>query len=82
MSTAVPGILQAIQKTRKIRKECEYTPEERAVLGKYKEEYKSKTTTEEREMLLRTRILVDIFNHWHTQNVDLSPEEGHTRIKV
>jgi hypothetical protein len=83
MSTAIPAILEALRlKTRKPRKECEYNVEERAVLDKYKKQYKAKTSAEEREMMLRNYILVDIFNHWHAKGIDLSEEEVPIRMKV
>ena len=63
-------------------KGCQYNVEELKVLGKYKDEYKSKTTHQEREGLLRSKIFVDIFNHWDSQNIPLSGPEINQRAKV
>jgi len=69
MATSGPAItgqviMQALQKKGcKIRKECQYNSEERTILGKYKEELRKKTTHEDRDILMRNHILVDIFNY-------------------
>lgn len=90
MSTQIPEPLQAAfqkaieKKTTKKRKDSEYTSEERDVLGKYKEEYKNRTTTDERESLFQNHILVDMFTHWfHKGEIseDMEEEVGN-RIKV
>jgi len=71
MATSGPAIMgqvivQALQKKgRKISKECQYNSEEWTILGKYKEEYRKKTTHEDRDILMRNHILVDIFNYWY-----------------
>jgi hypothetical protein len=86
MSTEVdlPAVLQKIRdQAGKTRKGCQYTNEEKAILGKYKEEYRALTTHEDRDLLLRNKILVDIFNHWfRKEQVMPSPEEIVTRRKV
>lgn len=83
LTTQLPTALASIQPhARKTRRECSYNEEERALLGKYKKEYKSKTIHQEREMLLRNYILVDIFNHWSTKNVKLDEMEVHKWTKV
>ncbi|KAF8816594.1 hypothetical protein BYT27DRAFT_7248032 [Phlegmacium glaucopus] len=90
MNTAFVAPLQAAllesitKKIRKPRKESQYTPEEKKVLGKYKEEYRRKINTDERYDLFRQHILVDIFNHWYSKGVvsaDISEGEASERIK-
>jgi len=77
------SILQTIQeKARKTRKECQYTEEERTVIGKYKSEYRKLTTRDGRADLFKTKILVDIFNYWDNRQEDLQEEATNTRIKV
>lgn len=82
--TPTPNIaLQLIQaNTRKTRKECQYSREERGVINKYKQEYRDLTTTRERANLFQTKILVDIFNFWDSRKEDLADEAGQRRIKV
>ena len=91
MSTLVPAALhEAFQKglekkKAKERKDSEYTREERAVLGKYKDEYKNQTTPEKRDSLLTNHILVDIFNHWYNNGVieaNIPEDEVLVRVKV
>lgn len=78
----MPSDLTLPQKTRNPRKGTIYTPEERAVLAQYKQEYCSTPTREERHALLRTKILVDIFNYWSGNGVIFTPAETHSRMKV
>jgi hypothetical protein len=69
----------------KPRNKSLYTTEEKSVLGKYKDEYRKKTTTEERHNMLRNHILVDIFNYWSNKgevNIDICAEDLSQRIKV
>ena len=83
INTENPVLLTALQgKARKTRKECEYSTEERSVLAKYKDQYRHKTTSGDRALLLRNHILPDIFNFWHNQGVTLDAEETPKRIKV
>jgi hypothetical protein len=91
MTTQIPAALQAAfqkgaeKKKPNDRKDSEYSPEERRVIGVYKEEYKSKTTTDERDSLFKSHILVDIFAHWfHNQEIleTISEEEVGKRVKV
>jgi hypothetical protein len=51
-------------KARKPRKDCQYSPDEMQVIGKYKEEYRQQTTRHARANVIRTKILVDLFNYW------------------
>jgi hypothetical protein len=79
----VNPITQALEpKARQPQKGCQYNAEERAVFGKYKEEYRSKTSHQEREVLLRQNIFVDIFNYWQSQNVPLNGTDINQRAKV
>src|SRR5271155_1295887 len=83
MSTEFPAALQAVQKTgRKPRKGCEYTVEERVLLGHYKEQYRSKTTAGERRSIIQTQILVAIFNYWDSKGIVPDAEDTQDRIKV
>lgn len=89
MNIAAPfqaTFLDAVQKkTRKPRRQSEYTVEERAVLGKYKDEYRRMSNVEERDALFRNHILVDMFNYWYGKGIvcgDISEEDTAVRIKV
>ena len=68
-------------KPRKPRKQSEYSTQERSIMSKYKEEYKAKTG-KERENVLRGKVLVDIFNFWHSKGVELDEPETEKRITV
>lgn len=57
-----------IPTTRQPRKGALYSREEIKVISKYKEEYKEQTTKTLRAHVLRTKILVDIFNYWLEQD--------------
>jgi hypothetical protein len=75
----LPRIQETFQKG---RKDCKYTVEERKVIGKYKNEYKKATNRAERAMLMKNKILVDIFNYWYSQGLELDEGESEKRIKV
>jgi len=67
----------------KPRRGSRYTEAERKVLSKYKDEYRSKTTAQEREQLLKQKVLVDIFNYWFSKEGTFpSEEESKQRVKV
>jgi hypothetical protein len=68
-------------KQRKPRKESAYSKEEKSILGKYKDEYKSKTARE-RQNVLRGSILVDIFNYWQDKGIALDADEMEKRVTV
>jgi hypothetical protein len=72
-----------IPTAKKPRRGAFYSREEITVLSKYKEEYKDQTTKPLRANVLRTKILVDIFNYWDVQGT-LPLEEGQCgeRVKV
>jgi hypothetical protein len=71
------------RKIRKARQACHYTAEEREVFNKYKEEYRSQTTKEQRGHILKTQILPDLFNYWTNDGaVPLSDAEACKRVKV
>lgn len=79
----MPCVTEAQAKPRKVRKECSYTTEERAILAKYKEEYLATTSHQQRDQLLRGEVFCDMFNYWHGRDgVDLTEEETSTRQKV
>jgi hypothetical protein len=70
------------ERSRKPRKESKYTREERAVIGKFKKEYRRLTTREGRADLFQTKILPAIFNYWDIHEIDVNGEVGDNRIKV
>jgi hypothetical protein len=84
MATEIAAVAQILQKKKRkeIRKGCTYSKEELAVLLPYKEQYRSKTSHDDRDKLLRSSILVDIFNHWLSNGVDLTEVEVRKREKV
>lgn len=85
MASEIAGTLAAIREKQinKTRKGCLYSPEELAVLSQYKDEYRSKTTPEERDQCLKGKVLVHIFNYWYEQEgVMPSEEETTKRVKV
>jgi hypothetical protein len=91
MTTQIPAALQAAfqkgveKKKSNNRRDSGYSPEERRVIGIYKEEYRSKTTTDERDSLFKSHILVDIFAHWfHNQEISesISEKDVAKRVKV
>lgn len=80
----IPSTLAALEgESGKSRKGCRYSDAERAVLSKYKEEYKSKTTPEAREQVLKQKVFVDIFNYWYSKEGAMpSEEESKKRVAV
>jgi hypothetical protein len=72
-----------IIKSRKPRKDCQYTGEERQSFDKHKKEYITQVTKEGREYVFQTQILPDIFNYWSQGGtVDIIEEEVTRRVKV
>jgi hypothetical protein len=72
------------KKTKKARKN-QFTREEIDVLDKYKKEYRKMTTTDARHALIRTHILVDIFNYWFGKGViseEVDEKDMSQRISV
>ena len=68
---------------RKPRKDSHLSAEERNVIVKYKDEYRSQPTRELRGDIFRSKILVDMFNHWQSHGLDPTDEaEAQHRIKV
>jgi hypothetical protein len=68
---------------RKQRKDSHLSVEERQVINKYKEEYRSQTTRELRGDVFRNKIQVDMLDYWKTQGMDITDEtETQNRIKV
>ena len=72
------------KKTKKARKN-QFTREEIDILDKYKKEYRKITTTDARHALIRTHILVDIFNYWFGKGViseEVDEKDMSQRISV
>jgi hypothetical protein len=70
-------------KIRKPRKDALYSREELEVINKYREEYRQQTTRELRAAVLKTKILVDLFNFWLQQGRAPADEESSvSRMKV
>ena len=53
-----------IGKTRKPQKDALYSREELEVISKHKQEYRDQTTQEMQGEILRSKVLVDLFNYW------------------
>jgi hypothetical protein len=73
-SHSPPPGLDTQAEGRKQRKGCQYTTEERAILGNYKVAYKATTTHAERDALLRGSIFRNIYNYWFQREGDLLTE--------
>jgi hypothetical protein len=70
-------------KPRKLRKDAFYSPAERTILNKHKEEYRMQPTRQLRGNVLRTKILPDLFNYWDGEGLGpKTEEESTTRMKV
>ena len=73
---------QLIPDTRRQRRDAIYTKEEMTVIGKYKEEYRTRTTKEERKHVMM-KILLDIFTYWDERgNIAADDEENAERARV
>jgi len=57
-----------------------YTAAEHAILDPYKEEYQRASTVSERKLVAQD-VLVEIFNYWSDQGVDLYDKEERTRVR-
>ena len=72
-----------IPSTKQPRKGTLYSRAEIVVISKYKAEYKDQTTRALRANVLRTKILVDLFNYWDVEKTLPSDEaESIERVKV
>jgi hypothetical protein len=72
-----------IPMTKPPRRGTLYTKEELLVISKYKAEYKEQTTRALRANVMRTQILVDLFNLWDGQNrLPSNDVESMRRVKV
>jgi hypothetical protein len=60
---------------KKARKDCQYTAEERKVLHKFKEEYRSQVTSDARGHVFRSKILPAIFNYWSNDGLVAIPDD-------
>jgi hypothetical protein len=69
---------------KKARKDCQYTAAERAIIGKYKVEYREQSTKELRKQVIEEKILPDIFNYWSEERGGrlLSEEETKPLVMV
>jgi hypothetical protein len=78
-----PPFLEALtaNKQRKPRKQSEFTKQERGIMGRNKEAFKT-TSGKERDNVLRGKILVDIFNFWHSKGIHLGEDEMEKRVTV
>ena len=65
-------------KARKLRKDAFYSPAERTILNKYKQEYRMQPTRELRGNVLRTKILPDLFNYWDHEGLGPETDEEST----
>lgn len=74
MNTATLPILGTQEQGRKVRKDSQYTAEERAVLTVYKKAYKATTSYSQRDALLRGSIFPDIFNFWYIKEQSMPTE--------
>jgi hypothetical protein len=59
-----------------------YSPEDRKVLSTFKDEYRRKVDSKQRDELLRSKIFPSVFNHWKTAPDTLTEEEKSVRSKV
>ena len=59
-----PPTQEPVRKPRKVRKDCQYSAEERAIFDRHKVEYMATTTHKERESLLQNRLLLDLNDYW------------------
>jgi hypothetical protein len=72
-----------LPKAKQPRKDAKYSADEIAVMNKYKEEYREQTSREMRAHVLKTKILVDLFNHWLDKGkIPDSTEEETQWVKV
>lgn len=69
-------------KSRQARGDCQYTPQELAVLNKHKAAYRKTTTHAQRDQMMRTKIYVDIFNYWDDIGIPLDETVTNRRMKV
>ena len=62
---------------------CKYTSAEHAIISRFKDEYLSKRTPEEREQVIKGKVVVDIFKYWlGREGVEPSERETKRRINV
>jgi len=67
------------------RKKRKYSAAEIEVLERYKDVYRKKTSTNDRQDLLQNFILVEIFNFWYSKKeipADISEADLSERIEV
>jgi len=67
----------------KQRKDSHLSVQERDIINKYKDEYRSQTTRELRGDVFRNKIQVDMLDYWNTQGINTTDEtETQNRLKV
>lgn len=83
-SESVEDTLESLLRKKRNRiNTVSYSKEERKVLEKHKEEYKSQTTRHQRAQVFRSKILVDIYNFWKDNSMlPDNDEESLNRILV
>jgi hypothetical protein len=75
MNTPMIAIQDIQEPVRKARKGCQYTDEERAVLGKFKAAYKATTNHSQRDALMRGSIFPEMWNFWFQKEQVMPTEE-------
>ena len=73
------------KKGRKPRRDCKYTPEERAVMSEFKVEYLSQSSSPARGHIFRSKILPAIFNYWTANgklNTIKANMEGEVKVSM
>lgn len=60
-----------------------YDNEERRIINAHKDEYRKQTSTDERSRIFKHKVVVDIFNHWHSiERVPQGEEAAAAAIQV
>lgn len=67
-------IMPSIHRTARTRHSFIYQLEERRVLNTYREEFRGEPDHKERRTIFKSKVLVDIFNYWHSQKK--APADG------
>jgi hypothetical protein len=79
----IPTMTLAENKARKPRRDCKYTPAERAVMSEFKEEYLLHSTPAARGHIFRSKILPAIFNYWTvTDKIESIKADMEKEVKV
>ena len=70
-----------VKKTRKLRKDCRYNAEELISILPYQAEFIS-SSTHERSVLLKQKILPAMFNYWLENGKEYNANESKVLMKV